>query len=255
MNIDKPLISVIMPAFNAEKTISYSIQSVIDQSFQDWELIICDDSSTDNTTSIVEQFSDVRIKLTTNTGLNGAAHARNAAISLSKGRFIAFLDSDDLWHPEKLKTQYQYMVANNLAFSYGDYHVFSEQSNLTQGAFYSPPTISYESLKCTCSIGCLTVMFDTMAFDSIFMETMHKEDYATWLRFFKEFNPRNGRYPGILAYYRIGQSSLSSNKFHEVKKQFFVLRKITKESRVKCVWYLLHYVTHGIKKHFFCYKH
>ncbi|MDH0474536.1 glycosyltransferase [Aeromonas caviae] len=256
MNIKfkKPAVSIIMPAYNSAGTISDSIRSVIGQDFEEWELIICDDKSVDDTIKQVKMFDDPRITLVHNNYGKGAALARNYAISFSKGRYIAFLDSDDLWHPRKLSTQYEYMMENDLAFSYGDYHVFHEKSNLTHGLFRTPATINYEMLKKTCPIGCLTVMLDKEKINDISMMAIPKEDYATWLRLFKEYNPCNSRYPGVLAYYRVGQSSLSSNKLKEIFKQFRVLRVVTKENVFSCWLYVFYYILHGFLKHFFSYR-
>ncbi|QZN97076.1 glycosyltransferase family 2 protein [Symbiopectobacterium purcellii] len=244
------LVSVIMPAHNADATIAESIESVLNQSFPDFELIICDDGSTDNTNAIIKKYSDIdkRIILIESFMSRGAAETRNLCILKSRFKFICFLDSDDLWEKDKLASQVSFMQENNLAMTHGKYKMF-DGGGLNK-KIIPPKVISYSDLLRKCDIGCLTVMLDSEKIDSIRFPNVVKEDYALWLLIM-----RNGfssyLYPGCEAYYRRRAGSVSSSKIKEIKKQLHVLKYVADISFSKRCFYILTYCVNGCIKHFY----
>ena len=154
------LVSVIMPSYNTAEYIKQSIQSVIDQTYTNWELIIVDDCSTDNTDEMVKSIDEVRIIYLKNEKNSGAAVSRNRALKEAKGKWIAFLDSDDLWLPEKLEKQLHFMKSNGYAFSYTNYYEI-DQNGIENGiSVTGPAKISKTGMFNYCWPGCLTVMYD-----------------------------------------------------------------------------------------------
>lgn len=255
MESDKqPTVSVITPYYMAKNTIRQTISSVQKQSFIDWEMIIVDDNSNDDIDSFLRDIlhQDSRIKLIRNINQKGAAGARNTGITHASGRYIAFLDSDDIWSPEKLDSQINFMKITNCSFSYGNYFSFSdvdEDGNpLKTGLFKAPNQLTFKELCKTCSIGCLTVMLDRKSLSDIKLPYSDKEDYALWLNLTK-IGITAENYGGTHAYYRVRSNSLSSNKFREILRQYRVVRNVAGLSRVKSFVALLHYVYFGLKKH------
>lgn len=175
------LVSVIMPAYNAERFIKESIDSVLAQTYKNWELIIVDDCSTDNTESIVYSYNDSRIRYMRNEKNLGAALTRNRAIKEARGRYIAFLDSDDLWMPEKLEKQIAFMQKQTLAMSYTPYYII-QPSRKNQPIRSCPKMLNYYQLTKWNRIGCLTVIYDKEQVGAIQLPSIRKRnDYALWL--------------------------------------------------------------------------
>ena len=205
------LVSIIMPAYNSSKFISESIQSVIDQTYQNWELIIVDDCSTDDTFKVVSKFKDVRIKyiyLTSNSG--SPALPRNTAIDVSKGKYLAFLDSDDLWLSSKLMIQVEFMIKHNIYFSCSAYEIMDEKNN-GLSAFTPPLKVNYKNLLSNNSIGCLTAMLDRNLLAGMRFPLYGHEDYALWLKLIKKAGYVYG-IPTCLAKYRKVFGSVSSDR-------------------------------------------
>ncbi|WP_258086293.1 glycosyltransferase family 2 protein [Xenorhabdus bovienii] len=256
MKYISPKVSIITPMYNAEKYISTTIDSVISQSLQDWEMIIVDDCSSDKSCYIVEKYieSDARIRLFKFGTNSGTAAARNQAINLASGRFIAFLDSDDIWIHDKLEKQLNYMIENSIAFSYGDYFTFIDNAKNINGKFIAPKSTNINDICKTCNIGCLTVMLDRLSLSDIKIPNSPKEDYAAWITILKYNNISAYKYPGLLAGYRLSTGSLSSNKLSEIKKQYYVLKNIAKLSFIKRIYYILTYSYRGIIKYYYTYR-
>jgi glycosyltransferase involved in cell wall biosynthesis len=156
------MVSIITPAYNSEKYIAETILSVLAQSYQNWEMIIVDDSSTDKTAEIISSFKekDSRIKYIYNSTNKGSAYSRNVALQKAKGKWIAFLDSDDLWHPKKLEKQIEFMKKNNYHFSYTNYCEIDENSKEKGILISGPKTITEKMMRAYYWPGCLTVMYD-----------------------------------------------------------------------------------------------
>ncbi|MDM1695385.1 glycosyltransferase family 2 protein [Thiopseudomonas alkaliphila] len=241
------LVSIIMPLYNCSTFLESTIRSIIAQSYIDWELILVDDCSQDNSLDIANDYveQDSRIKLIKLTKNSGAAVARNKAIEASTGRFIAFLDSDDLWHPQKLEKQINFMLENNYAFSYTAYEKINEEGKVFEyvGA---PHQLSYKQLLKTNEIGCLTVIYDTEHLGKVYMPTETKrEDYATWLSILKKTDYAYGM-PEILGRYRVYANQSSAKKGKMAKENWKLYRNIENLSVIKSVYYFGHYAIRGV---------
>lgn len=206
------LVSVIMPNYNGEKFIKETIMSVINQTYTNWELLIVDDCSIDNSAEIIKDFcrQDGRIKLFINEKNSGAAASRNLALREASGKWIAFLDSDDLWLPEKLEKQISFMVNNGYRFSYSYYEQIDENSRPMNKLITGPKKISLHRMFCYNYIGCLTAMYDAEYVGLMQIDDKignGRNDYALWLKLSQKCNcyllKEN------LGQYRIRNNSLS----------------------------------------------
>lgn len=168
-----PLVSVIMPAYNTADFIAQSINSVLAQRFTNWELIVVDDCSTDNTVQVVQQFNDARVRLVQNQHNLGGAGSRNKAIEVARGRYLAFLDADDLWADTKLEQQLAFMQQHKIGFSFTGYATITEQGEVMD-TLAVPAKVSFKQLLKHNYIGCLTAMYDTAPFGKIYMPLVRK---------------------------------------------------------------------------------
>lgn len=244
------MVSIITPSRNTEKYIARTMDSVLAQTYGEWEMIIVDDLSTDNSPSIIETYvqKDSRIKLIRSEQKSGASGSRNRAIEASQGQYIAFLDADDLWIPEKLEKQIMFMAKHDLAFTYSSYKTINENDEVLT-TFVTVPEISYESMLKTCSVGCLTAVYDTEKLGKMYLPKLPtKEDYVLWLNIMKKINTTQGIIEP-LAYYRIGETSVSSNKVNAAAWQWKVYRDVEKLGLAKSIYYFVNYVYFGIKKY------
>lgn len=184
------VVSIIMPSYNTGKFIGETIESVLAQSYTDWELIIVDDCSTDDTDAIIEKYlEDDRIRYIKNERNSGAAVSRNKALREAKGKWIAFLDSDDLWDPKKLEKQIAFMEKNGYHFSYTNYVEIDECSNYNGKTVSGPKRITKRGMYNYCWMGCLTVMYDAEFVGQIQIADIKKNnDYAMWLKVCKRAN-------------------------------------------------------------------
>ena len=177
------LVSIIMPSWNTERFIAETIQSVIDQTYTNWELLIVDDCSTDNTDEVVASFKDDRIKYFHNEKNSGAALTRNRAMREARGEWIAFLDSDDLWMPEKLEKQISFMEKNGYSFSYTNYEEVDVEGKSTGVKVTGPKKVTKNGMFNYCWPGCLTVMYDKERVGLVQIADIKKNnDYAMWLK-------------------------------------------------------------------------
>lgn len=245
------LVSIITPMYNSEKYISEMIESVINQSYSNWELIIVDDSSIDTSCSIVENYilKNNKIKLIKQKTNNGPAEARNIGIRNSKGKYIAFLDSDDLWHKEKLKIQIKFMTENNIALTCTSYEIVSYNLKSSYGKFIVPSKITYKDMLKKNYFSCDTVVINKDYMKNINMESFEKhEDYITWLKYLKEVNLAYG-ISDVLAYYRISDNTRSSSKKNNIIPLYKVYYKFEKLGILKSGFYLLNYIIISIFKY------
>lgn len=217
------LVSIIMPSYNTAKYISDSINSVLYQTYKNWELIIVDDCSTDNTDEVVKPFlSDNRIRYLKNEKNSGAAVSRNYALREAKGKWIAFLDSDDLWEKDKLEKQISFMEKNGYKFSYTDYIEIDENSEPLGVTVTGPKVISKTKMFDYCWMGCLTVMYDAEAVGLIQIEDIKKNnDYAMWLKVCK--NADCFLLDEKLASYRKRKGSISNHGYLKLIKWHYKL--------------------------------
>ena len=217
------LVSIIMPSYNTGRFISETIESVLAQSYSNWELIIVDDCSKDNTDDVVNQYlADTRIHYIKNETNSGAAVSRNRALREAKGKWIAFLDSDDLWEPDKLKKQIAFMEDNNYHFSYTNYIEIDEESAPNGKSVTGPKRITKHGMYNYCWMGCLTVMYDVETVGLIQIEDIKKNnDYAMWLKACEKVNcyllDEN------LARYRKRSGSISNHGYMKLIKWHYKL--------------------------------
>jgi glycosyltransferase involved in cell wall biosynthesis len=241
------LTSIIMPSYNSSDYIEASIESIVRQTVGDWELLVSDDGSTDATLSVVERFvrSESRIRLITNGGNRGAALARNAAIEAAQGRYIAFLDSDDLWKPEKLERQIAFMREHDLAFTFSSYDRIDEVGNYIN-LHHVDKAVSYHDLLKTCVIGCLTAVYDAGKLGKVYMPDIRKrQDFGLWLRLLKKVD-RAVPLSESLAQYRVRTGSISANKITAAKYTWSIYRDVEGLNPIQSAYYFAHYATSGV---------
>ncbi|PID90774.1 MAG: glycosyl transferase [Bacteroidetes bacterium] len=245
-----PLVSVIMPCYNAERFIAQAIESVVAQTYQEWELLVSDDCSTDGSVPLVKSYAaaDGRIRLVKASTNGGAAMARNAAIRVAKGRFLAFLDSDDLWHPEKLERQIAFMLGHQHAFTYTSYAIVDEQGERCGTSVQPPPSLSYSEYLRNTAIGCLTVVVDRNQLGDVTMQSqpMH-EDFATWLQLLKRIDRAYGLREE-LAFYRVVADSLSHNKLKAAKQVWRIYREVEGLGLLRSLYSFWGYAIHAVMK-------
>lgn len=251
MTNSDPLISVIMACFNSSTYLRESIQSVLAQDCQYWELIITDDCSTDGTVEILEEFAciDSRVRWFRNEKNFGAAVSRNRSLSVARGTYIAFLDADDVWSPQKLSTQIAFMNASNSCFSFTPYGVMDARSVVLPKVVdaSSPHEISYKDLlKKTATVGCSTVIIDRSVVGDFSMPRIRTgQDYATWLQILKKGLCAN-KCEFVGTYYRITPGSLSRNKLKKASRQWQIYRDIEKLSRCKSLYCFFFYAINAL---------
>lgn len=224
----KALVSIITPSYNCEKFISSTIESVLNQTYENFEMIIVDDSSTDKTTEIVKKYQkkDKRIKLIVLDSKGGASIARNTAIKEAKGKYIAFLDGDDMWCPEKLEKQISFMEDNNIYFSYSDYEYIDENNQKLNIKRVCPKRMSYFRMLLGDSIGCLTVIYNREKTGLIQIPRIDKRnDYALWCVILKKLK-KGYKYNEILSMYRKANlNTISSGSKVKLLKYHYELHK------------------------------
>lgn len=244
-------VSIITPAYNAEKYIAETIASVLVQTYQHWEMLIVNDCSKDNTAAIVQSYAtkDKRIKLINLKQNSGAAVARNTVIQNAKGRYIAFLDSDDIWKKEKLQKQIEFMQQNGYAFTFTAYEHFKESKENIQNLVNVPSSLNYKQALKGNQIGCLTVMLDRKQIQNIEFSKQKHEDYILWLNILKQGLTAYGIQES-LALYRIGNSkSISGNKLQSAMWTWNVYRESQKLSILKSINYMMYYLIKALIKH------
>ena len=228
------LVSIITPTFNSADFIKETIESILSQTYVNWELLITDDCSTDNTCTIIQEYieNDNRIKLFKLKQNSGAGVARNNSIKEAKGDYIAFCDSDDCWLPEKLEKQLEFMEQNNSTFSCTSYFT-CEEDGTPRGKIIAPTKISYFDLICNDNMGCLTTMYNTKALGKHFMPTIRKrQDWGYKLIIIQKSKYAHGM-KECLAKYRLRNNSLSANKLNLVKYNINVYKEVLKYSTIK----------------------
>jgi len=221
-----PVCSVIMPAYNACETISESIESVRAQTFEDWELLVIDDCSTDTTADVVRHLAnlDDRIKyfrMKANSG--GPSRPRNKGVSEAMGRFIAFLDSDDIWYPAKLSRQLSAMKQFGWHISCTGFDVFKTDKEII-GKYVPPINAGYEQVLRENSLGCLSVVYDTQVLGKRLFPFCGHEDYALWLKITREGNVCYGLQEALCAY-RLTPGSVSRNKLRVLRFFYQIYRR------------------------------
>lgn len=243
-----PLVSVIMPSYNAEKYIDEAIRSVIAQTYTNWELFVIDDGSTDRTARIAQSYAekDSRVIFRQNSHNMGTANTRNIGIRLANGEWIATLDSDDIWHPEKLEIQLKKAQETGALFLYSSYSLFCDGF---RQEYTVPEKVDYSSLLTENVIGCSTVMMHkSILEDHLFPSEVYHEDYALWLDLLRAGYNAVGC-TEVLTEWRIVRNSRSFNKRKSAKNRWIIYRKMEKLPLYKSMKVFAAYAYHGFKKH------
>lgn len=241
-NSSLPLISVIVPAFNSERYIRNTIASIQSQSFTDWEVIIVDDNSSDKTVSLLEVIcaEDDRVKLIKLNENFGAAFSRNQGIRAARGRYIAFLDSDDIWLPEKLEQQLMFMTETGNAFSFTRVARYDEQGNQLSTSKI-PDKVNYHTLLKTNVVVCSSAMYDTHQLGKVYMPDIRKrQDFALWLLLLKRCDYGYGLQETLVKY-TVREGSISSNRMSAAHYTWRVYREVEQLSFLKSLYCFTHY--------------
>ena len=245
------LVSIIMPSYNTAAYIGDSIRSIQAQTYTNWELLIVDDCSTDGSPEVICSFEDKRIVLLKNEKNSGAAISRNYALREAKGKWIAFLDSDDTWEPQKLEKQIRFMKENNYAFTFTDYRICLNGQWLPY-VYTGPMVVNKRRMYDYCYFSTITVMYDRERIGLIQIADLRKNnDYAMWLQAIEKSNAY--RLPECLSVYNKHEGSISSgSKAKLIKWHYFLFRKglgknpitsavLTVNNLVHGVWKKIHY--------------
>ena len=225
--IDNGKVSIIMPVYNSEKYIVDSIESVLKQTYSNWELLLVDDGSSDGSLEIIKKYAkvDQRIVVLQHDNNKGLPTARNTGIEKATGKYLAFLDSDDLWAEEKLEMQTSFMIKNDYGMTFTTYQRMDENGVVNGKVRVAIPKADYKTILWKHPMGILTVMIDMEKTGKPIFENWKKcEDYSLWLKLIKLTKYAFGL-DELLAYYRVRNSSLSSNKLALVKYHWRIYRR------------------------------
>lgn len=248
--LDDQLVSIITPCYNSEAYISNTIESVISQTYVNWEMIIVDDCSTDKSADIIKKYAETDkriIYIKTEVASGSPTLPRNVAISNARGRFIAFLDSDDIWEKDKLYLQLPQLMKKDVAIVYSYYEKITEEGERSGRIVKSAPIHTYSSLLYGNEIACLTAVVDITKVGKVYFEKVGHEDYVMWLSILKMgFIAKN--IPISLARYRVRKSSVSSNKMRAVKWVWNIYRNIEKKTLLASIFYSLIDLSKSFKK-------
>jgi glycosyltransferase involved in cell wall biosynthesis len=236
-----PLVSVVTPVWNAATTLRETVASVAAQSLADWELLLVDDASTDGSLGLARALAagEPRIRVIARGTNGGAAAARNEAIRAARGRFLAFLDADDRWYPEKLARQLDFMGREDHAFVFSGYRRV-DAAGRALGVVRPPARVSRAGLLKGNVIGCLTAVYDSAVLGRVEMpDVRRRQDYGLWLRLLRQV-PYAFALPEPLADYRVRPSSLSGGKLGAAQATWTLYREVEGLGRVRSGWYLAH---------------
>ncbi len=245
-------VSIITPVYNSEKYLKKTIESVINQTYLNWEMLLVDDCSNDKSEEIIQKYveKDIRVKYFKLKENSGAAIARNYALEQASGRFIAYLDADDLWRKDKLEKQVKFMLDNNYAFTCTDYEKIDENGESLNKVIKIPQKVDYNLFLRNTIIQTVGVMVDTKLTGKELLKMPNirrRQDAATWCQLLK-----NGfdcyEVPECLSYYRVVSNSLSSNKFKAIKMNWYWYRKIEKLPLWKTFYCFVGYAFNAVKK-------
>lgn len=247
----EPLVSVIMPAYNADRFIAEAIRSVMAQTYTNWELLIIDDCSKDDTCLIAQKFAeaDPRITLIKNEKNQGVARTRNRGFDLCKGDFVALLDSDDIWHADKLEKQLAKLQMTHAAFAYSSYAIVDLQGKKTKADYLVPEEVSFRDLLKENVIGCSAVVLraDVLQKHRFIPDFFH-EDYVLWLQLLREGYKAVGC-GEVLLDWRYVENSRSFNKRKAAQNRWRIYRKYLRLPLLKSVWAFGHYAVRSLRKY------
>lgn len=245
------LVSIITPCYNASSTISQTIDSVLKQTYGNWEMLIIDDCSTDESADIIKKYckEDARIKyFKTENSTGSPSIPRNIGIDNAKGQYIAFLDADDLWLPEKLEKQMCFIQKEDYEFIYSNYEKINPEGKRNNRIIKMPLHSTYWDILETCSIPCLTALIKKETIGEIRFKQIFKEDYAFWLDILRNRIIAHNCNE-TLALYREQYNSRSSNKFAMIKNQWNILTKIEGVKTFVAYYCMIKFLYKGIIKY------
>lgn len=246
-----PEVTVVVAAYNCERFIGETLDCIAAQTFEDWECIVVDDASTDATPTIVAEYCarDCRFRSVRLSDNSGAAVARNCAIEMSSGRFIAFIDSDDVWLPQKLATQVSFMVEKGAALTYCDVIRMDETLSLKLGEARLPPNLSRSDMLLSNQITCSSAMYDTAAIGKVYMPLLRRrQDWGLWFTIASRgVVARN--VGELLVLYRVRSNSVSSNKVTSMYYNFLFYRNVANLGFLTSIWRCLVFSVLTVQRH------
>lgn len=245
-------VSIITPSYNSKNFIEATITSVINQTYENWEMIIVDDCSKDNSVEFIENIikNEPRIRLISLDKNVGAAEARNVALRNATGKFIAFLDSDDLWLPDKLEKQISFMLANNVSISFTEYDLIDEDGNYLNRIIKTVREIDYKGYMKNTIIGMSTSMIDSdLVAPFKFKNIRTRQDTYLWITLLKRGHKAFG-INKVLASYRVRHDSISANKLEAAKRVWYLYYDLENLGFFKSFYYFIFYIFNALKKRF-----
>jgi teichuronic acid biosynthesis glycosyltransferase TuaG len=247
---DDRLVSIITPAYKAESYVGQTIQSVLDQTYPHWEMLIAEDCSPDNSRDVISSWAakDPRIKLLALEKNGGPAAARNAAIAAARGRWLAYLDSDDLWLPQKLERQLAFAQQHQAPLSFTGFRRIDASGGATGHYISVPPSLTYRQLLANTAIATSTVLVDRRQTGTVWMKKVFYDDFAAWLEMLRPGRTALGLDEDLMRY-RVLSGSVSRNKrrsAHEIFKSYMDVEKL---SRAEALWYFSGYAIRGFLKY------
>ncbi len=244
-----PEVSIITPCYNSSLFLKETTESVINQTFTDWEWLITDDCSNDNSVEIIKSTNDSRIKLIQSEENGGAGHARNLSLEKATGRFITFLDADDFWEPNFLEEMIGFMKKENAEIAYSNYARCDENLVPKIDDFKADKEVTFNNLLKTCRLSLLSSMYDSQRVGKeFFPEGSKREDHVMWLNLLKKI-PEGKPYPKTMAKYRMHASSVSRKKTNIMKDQYLVYKDYMKFSTLKSWYYTANWAFNGFMKY------
>lgn len=247
------LISIVVPVYNAERFVRETMDSVLAQSYPHWELLLVEDGSSDGTVSVIEHYieerEETRIRLIRQPANMGAAMARNRGVREAKGRYIAYLDADDLWAPKKLEHQLRFMQERDIAFAFTGYEFADERGVGTGKVVRVPESLTYRQALSNTTIFTTTVMFDRTKFEEelLQMPNIKSEDTALWWKVLRHGYTAYGLDENLASYRRAGKS-LSSNKLEALRRIWNLYRQAEGMSIPSSMWHFCFWAVRAVRR-------
>ena len=249
----RELVSIIVPVYNVERFIEETMDSVLSQTYPDWELLLVEDGSTDRTVEKIERYlekrNESRIRLIRQPENGGAAKARNRGLREAAGRYIAYLDADDLWAPEKLEHELAFMKSRQAVFAFTGYEFADEKGNGTGKVVHVPESLTYRQALSNTTIFTTTVMFDTAGIDKRLLEMpeIKSEDTALWWKVLRSGYTAYGLDENLVKYRRAGRS-LSSNKLEALRRIWNLYRRAEHMSVASSAWHFCFWAVRAVRR-------
>ena len=244
------LVSIITPVYNSQDYLEETILSVLNQTYSNWELLLINDCSTDNSYEIIKKYleKDKRIKYLKNDKNSGPAITRNRGIKEAKGEYIAFLDSDDLWYENKLERQINFMQTNNIVISHGDYEMIDENGKYLKSV-NTKIELDYFNLLKENQIKTSFLILNHSKIKDIYFPNIRHEDFACFLDILKKYKVKSVKLKEKVGKYRVLTKSLSGNKLKSAMWTWNIYRKYEKLNLFQSIYYFINYALNGVIKY------